>query len=239
MKRFLHEADMHLPFLLEISSGTIDVGPETAAATNAAGEEEMDVSGDEFEPTDAEVAAEAARSPLVVVNAERWDRFLTWVRGIECPWDSDTDEYRRHRALQYVNGARAVSRDLYDLKPMMASWVPHIACNIAPRQIVELGDPIRRSADACESSGACAKKVIKFLTCQRKISSQYGRGFIEQAFRRLTWRSARIHGEENAPFLQRKYALLLGHGRGYGGYSRIKGPALSVRVKVEQELSNA
>ena len=64
-------------------------------------------------------------------------------------------------------------------------------------------------------------------------------GFIEQAFRRLTWRSARIHGEENAPFLQRKDALLLGHGRGYGGHSRIEGPALSVRVKVEQELSNA
>ena len=83
--------------------------------------------------------------------------------------------------------------------------------------------------------------MIKFLTCQRKISSQYGRGFIEQAFRRLTltWRSARIHGEENAPFLQRKDALLLGHGRGYGGHSRIEGPAHSVRVKVEQELSNA
>ena len=38
VKRFLHEADEHLPFLLSLSSGAIDVGSETAAATNAAGE---------------------------------------------------------------------------------------------------------------------------------------------------------------------------------------------------------
>ena len=74
MERFLHEADQHLPFLLTLSSGQIDVCEETAAATNAAGEEEMDISGDEYEPTDEEVAAEAARTPLLLLNADRWDR---------------------------------------------------------------------------------------------------------------------------------------------------------------------
>lgn len=49
VKRFLHEADLHLPFMLSLSSGQIDVSEETAARTNAAGEEEMDISGDEFE----------------------------------------------------------------------------------------------------------------------------------------------------------------------------------------------
>ena len=98
----------------------------------------MDISGDEFEPTAEEVAADAAHAPLLCVNADRWDRFLSWVRDIEQPWADgadDTDEYRRARALQYCNHARAVSRDLYDLKPTMASWVPHSACNIVPRQI--------------------------------------------------------------------------------------------------------
>ena len=110
VKRFLHEADQHLPFLLGLSSAQIDVSPETAAATNAAGEEEMDVSGDEFEPTDDEVAAEAARAPLISLNADRWDHFLGWVRDIEVPWSSDTDEYRKMRALSYANGARLCSR---------------------------------------------------------------------------------------------------------------------------------
>ena len=170
VKRFLHQADQHLPFLLNLSSAQIDVCDETAAATNAAGEEEMDVSGDEFEPTEEEVDAEAARPKLIILNADRWDRFLSWVRDIELPWEEDTDEYRRARALKYCNGARAVLRDLYDLKPTMASWVPHIACNIVPRQIVELGDPSRRAADACESYWACAKRTIKHLTCRRALS---------------------------------------------------------------------
>ena len=130
VKRFLHEADVHLPFFLSLSSGQIDVCEETAAATNAAGEEEMDVSGDEFEPTEDEIEAEAAIAPLISLNADRWDRFLEWTRDIEQPWVADTDQYRKERALQWCNGARAVARDLYDLKPTMHSWVPHIACNI-------------------------------------------------------------------------------------------------------------
>ena len=108
VKRFLHEADQHIPFLLNLSSRRIDVSDDSVL--NFDDEEEMDVSGDEFEPTEDEVAAEAARPPLVTLNAERWDRFLEWVRGIEVPWEEDTDEYRQMRALQYCNGARACSR---------------------------------------------------------------------------------------------------------------------------------
>ena len=239
VKRFLHEADQHLPFLLGLSSSKIDVSEETAAATNAAGEEEMDVSGDEFEPTEDEIAAEAARAPLIAVNAARWDRFLTWVNDIEVPWGEDTDAYRKMRALQYCNGARACSRDLHDLKPTMASWVPHIACNIVPRQIVELGDPSRRAADACEAFGACAKHTIKHLTCRRALRSGFGRGFVEQAFSRLAVRSGLIQGEENAPFLQRRDAQLVGSGRSSAAPGRVEGPSIPIRVKVEQEAAKS
>eukprot|EP00327_Prymnesium_parvum_P004280 CAMPEP_0182824034 /NCGR_PEP_ID=MMETSP0006_2-20121128/15076_1 /TAXON_ID=97485 /ORGANISM="Prymnesium parvum, Strain Texoma1" /LENGTH=277 /DNA_ID=CAMNT_0024951007 /DNA_START=450 /DNA_END=1279 /DNA_ORIENTATION=+ len=69
-----------------------------------------------------------------------------------------------------------------------------------------------RSADACESYGACAKNVIKHLTCRRRLRSDHGRGYIEQAFRRLAVRSDLLHGPENAPFLQRKDHRLLGTG---------------------------
>ena len=43
---------------------------------------------------------------------------------------------------------------------------------VVPRQIVEMGDPSRRSCDACESLGARFKKIIKHLTCRRVIIHQ-------------------------------------------------------------------
>jgi hypothetical protein len=239
VKRFLHEADQHLPFLLQLSSGRIDVCPETADATNDDGEEVMDLSDDEFEPTEAEEAEEAARPSLISANADRWDRFLDWVRAIEVPWAADTDQYRQMRALEYCNHARAVSRDLYALKPTMESWVPHIACNIAPRQIVSLGDPSRRAADACESYGSCTKKVIKFLTCRRRITDRFRRGYIEQAFRRMAVRSDLIHGDANGPFLLRKDAKMIGAGRMNDSHGRVEGPSASIRVKVEQEMAQS
>ena len=49
------------------------------------------------------------------------------------------------------------------------SWVEHILLFIVPRQIVELGDPARRSCDACESLGARMKKIIKHLTARNHI----------------------------------------------------------------------
>ena len=117
----------------------------------------------------------------------------------------------------------------------MASWVPHIACNIAPRQIVDLGDPTKRAADACESFGASAKTIIKRTTCRRQIvAGKFGRGYVEQAFRRLSVRAGLIHGPENAPFLQRADARLIGVGRTSDGPGKLEGPCLSIRVKVEQ-----
>ena len=43
VKRFLHEADQHLPFLLTLSSGAIDLSADTAdGQADANGVEEMD-----------------------------------------------------------------------------------------------------------------------------------------------------------------------------------------------------
>jgi len=151
----------------------------------------------------------------------------------------DTDDYRKVRALQYANHARACSRDLLHLKPTMASWVPHIACNIVPRQIVDLGDPSSRAADACESHGACCKKKIKHLTCRRALTASYKHGYIEQAFNRLVVGCDLLHGVENEPYLLRQDHALLGTGRHGPTNAAVEGPHLSIRVKVEQEMANA
>ena len=111
--------------------------------------------------------------------------------------------------------------------------------NMCPRQIVKLGDGSCRSADACESWGACAKKTIKHLTCSRKVGPARSRGYIEQAFRRLAVRWELLDGPENAPLLLREQHKLLNSGRSCEGLARGTGPHHSIRAKMEQEASIA
>lgn len=241
VKRFLHEADVHLPFLLTLACSEIDVTPETAQQFyNAAGEEEMDLSDDEFDATEEEIEKEVDAPSLLRSNATRWDTFMEWVRDIEAPWEEDSDEYRKRRALSYCNHARRCARDFMELKPTLMSWVPHIACNVVPRQIVELGNPSQRSADACESFGACAKKTIKHLTCRRRITERFRRGYVEQAFRRLCVRADKLlGGPENARYLQRSDERLMNAGCSNKGRETVSGPRHCIRFKVELELAEA
>ena len=110
----------------------------------------------------------------MLANASRWDNFLALVAAFQAPWPqgaADTDEYRKERALEAFNVALLVCHDLHELKPTGITWVPHILLFIVPRQMVSLGDPTRRSCDACESFGAMVKKLIKHSTCRRRTGS--------------------------------------------------------------------
>ena len=110
----------------------------------------------------------------------------------------------------------------------MKTWVPHIACYVVTRQIVEMGNASKRSADSCESYGAMIKKVIKHLTCRRRHGAgvesshrkgellwrqTFKRGYVEQCFRRTCVRTSLLHGAENAKFLERHHFRLRGEGR--------------------------
>ena len=196
------------------------------------GVEEMCVEGDEFEPTEEEIEQEEQEEPLMLANADRWDRFLAFMADAHAPWSADTDAYREERAVSYFNHSMRCSKDLLELKPTMQSWVPHVSCFIVPRQIKELGEPSKRACDACESFGAVTKHVIKKLTCRRRTRAAdgsavsaihkrrsaprgagggrkewkqtFGRGYLEQCFRRLCVREALLHGKEDEPYLCRE-----------------------------------
>ena len=232
VKRFLSEAHKHLPFLLQVAAAPADCIPEMVDIQNAAGEEVME-DDDEYEPTAEEIATEEDLEPLMMQNAARWDRFIAYVRATQAPWpqgEPDTDDYRKGRAVEAFNLGCEMGNDLIELKPTLMSWVPHILAFIVPRQMVELGDPTRRSCDACESFGALVKKVIKHATCRRRVKGNakstvhnskfkaeglnyrtwtqaFNVGFVEQAFSRVCVRESLQHGEANAPFMQRKDAL--------------------------------
>ena len=231
VRRFLSEAHMHLPFLLQVAHAPIDQIPDTHPAnvgTEAddagSGDEEMDVEGDEFEPTFEEIDVEEQEEPDLMQDASRWDRFLDSVRECQSRWVKDDDEYRRKRALAYLNLSLACSRDLLALKPTMKSWVPHVSSFIVPQQIVLHGEPAKRSTDASESFGAVLKYRIKHQTCRRRVRTKerasihknnsrtwkqaFTKGYIEQAFRRACVAESLLHGAENEPFLSREDWML-------------------------------
>ena len=226
VKRFITQADKHLPFLLQVAAAPIECIPEMAAFINDAGQEEME-HDEEYAPTAEQIAQEKKEEPLVIMNAQRWDTIFDLVRGMQAPWpqgDLDTDGYHKVRAVQTFNLAWPVCRDLRELKPTGITWVPHILLFIVPRQMPELGDPARRSCDSCESFGAMLKKIIKHSTCRRRLRGDveythgvkatataterrwkqtFKVGYIQQAFTRACVRESLRHGPENSPFLQR------------------------------------
>ena len=227
--------------------------PELEALRNDQGEETMEWD-DEYAPTDEEMQKENDEEPLMMQNAQTWDNFIALVAETSRPWpqgvDEDTDDYRKGRALAYFNKMAVVANDVLRLKPEMLTWVPHVALYIVPRQMVTLGDPTRRSCDACESFGAMVKKLIKHNTCRRTTKEEtehkgksktkawkqhFSRGFLQQAFSRACVRESLQHGPENVAFLQRADARRTRTGK--GSVSRKAYASASVPLETIYELA--
>eukprot|EP00966_Prymnesium_polylepis_P153191 3538708-Prymnesium_polylepis.1 len=75
VKRFLEEADKHVPFLLKIAAAPADVCDALAKHANHKGEQLME-DDDEYMVTEEELEHEEKEEPLMMKNAARWDNFL-------------------------------------------------------------------------------------------------------------------------------------------------------------------
>ena len=127
-----------------------------------------------------------------------------------------------------------VGKDLKVLRPTLQSACPHVLANIVPRQMVEMGDPLRRGCDQSESIGANMKSTIHRRVARNKIDGkerQHTRrnasGGIEkrwtqkalrvsrvmQAFRAECVRERIVRDPGSAHLLQRKHFRVLNHGR--------------------------
>lgn len=231
VKAFIESAQSHLPFLLRMASCPPDIlDDEIATCVNNQGEIELD-DDDDLEVTEEMLEAEEAEESQMMQHATYWDHFLALVVSIEAPWalgSADTDEYRKGRAVSCFNLAHKVGNSLKECNPDIESWVAHILCFIVPRQMVSLGDPTRRSCDACESIGSTIKKFIKHLTCRRRLGGTHShtsrggkklwkqtlkRGYTQTTFERMCVRATITHGEDNAQFTQRSDALLKTKGK--------------------------
>lgn len=260
VKRFLKEADIHLPLLLRIAAAPADMDADMASMVNDAGELELEEDeelnlGDHEGVTEEDLQQEEQEEPAMMEAARKWDHFFELVAESNAEWaapDLDTDEYREQRAVTLFNKATVVARDIKSLNPELAGWVLHVLVFIVPRQYVSMGDPTRRSCDACESLGSSMKKFIRHLTCRRRHSltqeychskpeggklwrQTFKRGYIEQTFRRICVRSELIHGEANSRYLQRADHRLLNKGR--VSKANIKPSAEQRSSSVEEALS--
>ena len=142
------------------------------ASYSPCGRNEMDSESDDSAGSGQE-DSETEQVGGLEAASQYWDNFLALVAALQRPWDAD--EYREERAVEAFNlgepcypprayrrqrlslcsrAGALVSNDLIEINPSLRSWVPHIMVFIVPQQILRLGDPAKRSCDACESFGA-------------------------------------------------------------------------------------
>ena len=165
-------------------------------------------------------------------DARFWDNFYSLTRSFRA-FTSDTDDYRKQRAVEVFNAASQCGRDVKVLRPTLQSAVPHVIANICPRQIVEMGDPLRRGCDQSEAIGANMKSTIHRRVARNKIDGKARtherrdkHGIVKrswkqtlktsrvmQAFRLECVRERILRDPASAPFLQRKHRKLLDKGR--------------------------
>ena len=125
-KRFVTEIADLLPHLLHLAHAPASAGAAAAAAVEDAGDmldAECDVSGalddDDidaaWEADDDEVAAEVAREPLMMQDAQDFENFHILAVFAMRPFDperGDTDNYRQERAFEYFEAALPVVKAL-------------------------------------------------------------------------------------------------------------------------------
>lgn len=142
------------------------------------------------------------------------------------PFESDTTEYRKARALEAFNATGPVMHEYKRLNPQAISACPHVALCVGPRQMVEHGDPGRRGTDHSESYGASIKDSIHRRCLRRKkgshatvhhqrdkdgkviktwIQKPLGVSRIMQTFRDQAVREKLMREDESEPYWLRKH----------------------------------
>eukprot|EP00965_Chrysotila_dentata_P006173 201596-Pleurochrysis_carterae.AAC.1 len=244
VKRFLREADIHLPFLLRIAAVPDEVlGDLVQNTRTSAAEIEFD-EDEELAVTADELAQESSELPQMMEHAGMWDNFLACAEAAERPWaspDFDDDDYRKTRAVEFFNFgehaptvARAYARtgvlssDIYKLNTELAEWVLHVLCFIVPRQVLNLGDPSRRRCDACESFGAMPKKIITHLTCRRSLRVN---GSLHSGANGNTWAQSFKRGYTEQAFWRVCVRAEMIHGAGNARYVQRKDERLKATGK--------
>lgn len=241
-KVVISQALLHIPMLLEFAhadESDIDValGSQAAAPTGNDDEDFTLQEGEHDEESDGNdegdsSSADPNEMPRVLADAQSWDRFRALCYAMRTFTQDDTD-YRKQRAVEAFNAAGHVMAEYKRLNPQAVSACPHVALCVVPRQMVEHGDPGRRSTDHSESYGASIKESIHRRCLRRRkamVATTHHRrnnkgevtkswtqralsvSRVMQTFRDQTVRERVTRDEESLPYLLRQHYKLAATG---------------------------
>lgn len=229
----------------------------TWAGSGRGGEEE---SGSE--ETDGEQSDTEDELSEELKDARSWDAFAGFVYACRSFDGCDDPTYREERAVEAFNAARKVMQEYNRLFPGFLSSVPHVALCVVPRQMIEHGDPNRRSTDHSESFGAAVKDTVhrrclrrrketeSKLHKRRKASATGKRQWTQrplsvsrvmQTFRDTAVRALIMLDEGSEEFLQRRHVVTMTTGFATAGDREVKEreayPSLFERMSEGRDLA--
>ena len=195
-------------------------------------------------------------------DARFWDNFYSVKQSLR-KFESDADDHRKLRAVEAFNAGTQVGKDIKVLRPTLQSACPHVLTNIVPRQMVEMGDPLRRGCDQSESIGANMKSTIHRRVARNNIDGKARKhtrhgsdGAVQKTWQQKALRKSRVlqafraecvservtRDPRYADLLQRKHHRLLDKGRvskapvkAEGKETSSIGPAYKRRVRELRE----
>eukprot|EP00327_Prymnesium_parvum_P007531 CAMPEP_0182796480 /NCGR_PEP_ID=MMETSP0006_2-20121128/295_1 /TAXON_ID=97485 /ORGANISM="Prymnesium parvum, Strain Texoma1" /LENGTH=263 /DNA_ID=CAMNT_0024921445 /DNA_START=1243 /DNA_END=2035 /DNA_ORIENTATION=+ len=233
----------HIPILLEFAhaeqsdiDAALNNNHPVADASNSNDDEAFTLQDedaeDEADGVDAVVDDDEHEMPRLLADARSWDRFRALCYAMR-PFAQDDIGYRKERAVETFNAAALVMAEYKRLHPQAVSACPHVALCVVPRQMVEHGDPGRRSTDHSESYGASIKESIHRRCLRRRksmIATTHRRrnengevvrtwtqralsvSRVMQTFRDQSVRERVIRDEESLPYLLRQHYKLAATG---------------------------
>ena len=190
------------------------------------GGDESDEEDDDldFVPSREEIEREEEEEPKLMLAARTIDAFLQ-VMHEQRPFEQDSDDYRKRRAVAAFKAEVELKRLLNQTDVAPRSTISHVGMTEYVRQMVRDGDPNRRSCQVNEAFGAKLKYVMRNLVCRRiakgktisckrrkegkvtraeKWTQTFKSGRIKQTFRRMNLYRAIIDDPTYEHLLQRK-----------------------------------
>ena len=213
---------------------------------------------DDVDNAEAELDADALEARKLRY-AGYFDDFCKTVHAVR-PFELDTTEYRKLRGTELFNSGAKVGNNMVEVRTDFNTAVPHVLTHIVSRQMVEKGDPNRRSCEQSEGIGVDIKFDLHNRCNRRRVEKESSRSKrrnkngdvikeyktqlkcsrVMQVFKNSNLRQALRQSEESQDYLQRRdYRVAatgfstLGRPKGESRLAHIADEDRSVRKRLE------
>ena len=117
--------------------------------------------------SEEDIEEEERSNPTMLRHAEHWDSLRVLACALR-PFEEDSTEYRRARALEAFKAAVPVVKAMHEHTPEAVTVTGHVLLCIVPKLMVLHGCFVRQGSDVAESFGAELKFTIHNLVVRRR-----------------------------------------------------------------------